>query len=239
MQHRSGPRKITGRYNLVDTMRMHKPSIVVAYDQEGGEIAKINVLDVRHKWARVIESLEGLDWAKCALQDKKGGHLAVHMRTADDRDPATELETLMPSKSTAEVSAMVSIMLRAQEMVLIRHERSQQPLLDAHVRMLDAAMRRLDLLERQYEHAMSLNHQLSQDLVAAQLSITAGDDAPLDEEGKSKSQHAADAAAAVFIPKIINSMMTPNETKADKPNGAKDPKAKRPAPPAPTEPPTS
>lgn len=250
MQHRSGPKKITGRYTLVESLKFHKPAIVVAFDQEGEELARVNVPDVRNKHARVIESLEGIDWAKCQLLDKRGGHLGVHHRTSDDRDPATELETLMPSKFTAETSAMVNIMLRAQDTVLARHERAMQPLLDAHVKILETAMKRLDLLEQQYEHAMTLNHQLSQDLVGAQLALadsTSAPDVGEDGEPRSRSQQAADDAARVFIPQIARAIFSgggngkakPEQVATAPKNGVSPKKPKHPAQPPPTEPPTS
>jgi hypothetical protein len=235
-QHHSGPRRISTRYSLSETLKFHKPWIVVAFDADGEELAKINVPDVRNKWARVLESLEGLEWAKCQLCDKKGGHLGFHHRTSDDRDPATELETLMPSKFTAETSAMVNIMLRAQDMALQRHERALEPLLNAHTRILDQSMKRLELIEKQYEHALSLNHHLSQELVNAQLALSSGPDVADEDDGKSKSQKAAEEAAGQFIPGIIGAMLEPKPKKDAPKNGANGatPTEKRPKQPPPT-----
>ncbi len=239
--HSVGPIRIAGRFGLLEKLREQKPSVVIALDENGDQLVKMNVPDVRNRHARVLEGLADVEWVKVQLLDKKGGHLAMHVRNSDDREPATELETIGASRSVGETSGMLSLMLRAQEMVLVRHERSMQQVMEANGKLLDSAMKRLDLLERQYEHAMALNHALSSDLVQSQLQLVAPTE--VDEDGnRSQSQITADAAAAAFLPRLAQAMFAGKPAAPAAPvvtNGATPPvqKPKRPAPAPPTVPP--
>jgi hypothetical protein len=95
---------------------------------------------------------------------------------------------------------------------------------------------------------MTLNHQLSQDLVGAQLALADGaEDTSVGEDGeqKSRSQQAADDAARVFLPRIAAAIFAGNDKKPSAPpsappkNGTSPKKSKHPAQPPPTEPPAS
>ena len=230
--------RIVRGYGLHEQLKEHKPAYLVAVDSDGEEV-KINVPDVRLKHARVMTALREIAWIRCDLFDKKGGLLYRHTRNADDRDvPAGDIEDLpYATKTSAELSGMVNIMLRAQETVLIRHQQATQQLLDAHMKLVDAAMRRLELLETQYEHAMKLNHALSGDLVNAQLSqlqLPAG----TDEEGNPRPE--SDRAMAAMLPAFMRAMLS---DKPDTPKSAKNGVRKAPPPSEPQEskkpPPTS
>ncbi|MGD9603905.1 MAG: hypothetical protein AB7O21_19595 [Gammaproteobacteria bacterium] len=198
------PERVVRGYGLYEQLREHKPAMVIAVDADGDE-TKINVPDVRQKHARVMTTLKELAWVRCDLLDKKGGLLYRHHRNADDRETAAgDLEEL-PSQTrhSAELSNLLKLMLHAQETVLIRHERSMQPVLDAHIKILEQAMRRLELQETQYERAMQLNHQLSTDLVQVQLAqLGAGDGGG--EDGRPRSDRAVDA----LLPAILKAAMS-------------------------------
>ncbi|MGE5713772.1 MAG: hypothetical protein ACM32F_07835 [Betaproteobacteria bacterium] len=180
-------------------------------------------------------ALREIAWVRCDLFDKKGGLLYRHQRNADDRDaPAGELEELPPTRAAAELSGLVNIMLRAQETVLIRHQQAMQQVLDAQMRLVDAAMKRLELQEVQYEHAMKLNHALSGDLVNAQLAQlqlagTGGgeDDAPQ-----------SDRAIAALLPAMMRAAFTKEPAPQQQQQQRKPPKhanGSRPKEPAQTE----
>src|SRR3972149_1612074 len=184
----TGNRMVRG-YGLYEQLKEHKPAKLLAVDVDGEEV-RINVPDVRQKHARVMQAPKEIAWVRVALLDKKDGLLLRHQRCADDRDqPAGELEDIGPqTRTTAELSGLVSIMLRAQEAVLIRHQQAMQQVLDAQQKLVDATMRRLDLQEKQYEHAMHLNHSLSSDLVSAQLQQLQLGAAQVDEDGNARPE---------------------------------------------------
>lgn len=232
-----GTSRIVRGYGLHEQLKEHKPAWLVAHDGDGDEV-KINVPDVRQKHARVMTALREIAWVRCDMFDKRGGLLYRHQRNADDREaPAGELEDLPTTRSAAEVSGLVNIMLRAQETVLVRHQQAMQQVLDAQMKLVDAAMRRLELQEVQYEHAMKLNHALSGDLVNAQLAqLQSGPSGDGDEQPQSDRALAALLPAmmrAAFEGKKVERVETPTPKAA--PNGArqKAPPAERPASAAP------
>ena len=232
--------RVVRGFGIYEHLREHKPALVLANDGDG-TITKINVPDVRNKFARVMIALRELAWVSCDLLDKKGGLLYRHQRNSDDRDqPAGELEDMPQTRAMAEVSGLLNIMLRAQETVLIRHQQAMQQVLDAQMRILDTAMKRLELQELQYEQAMRLNHALSSDLVNAQLNQLQLP-APTDEEGNPRPQ--SDRAIEALLPRIIASAVgggdAPKNGDASKKNGVsekkQDPKRQGPASSSPTE----
>lgn len=194
-----GTSRIVRGYGLYEQLKEHKPAWLVAVDGDGDEV-KINVPDVRQKHARVMVALREIAWVRCDLFDKKGGLLYRHQRNSDDRDaPAGELEDMPPTRAAAELSGLVNIMLRAQETVLIRHQQAMQQVLDAQMRLVDAAMKRLELQEVQYEHAMKLNHALSGDLVNAQLAQLQLGGGGGEDDGAPQS----DRAIAAILPAMM------------------------------------
>lgn len=146
-----------------------KPSWLVAYDGDGGDV-KISITEARNKWARVMLALREVAWQRVDVFDKKGGLVFRHQRNADDRDmPAGELEELPPTRAMAEMSGMMNIMLRGQEMVLSRHHQTVAAKDEALMKLVELTLKRFETQEERLEQSMQLNHQLSADLVNAQL----------------------------------------------------------------------
>jgi len=216
--------RIVRGYGIHEHLKEHKPSSLIAVDSDGDE-TKINVPDVRNKHARVMTTLRELAWIRVDMLDKKGGLLYRHQRNADDRDaPAGEIEDMPTSRSIAEQAAMLNIMLRAQEMVLSRHQQATQGKDDALMRIVDSALKRLELMEGQLEHAMRLNHQLSTDLVGAQLQQLQLPAAQTDEDGNARPE--SDRAVAALLPALMRAMFqkqqTETETEKKKPETKKN-----------------
>lgn len=203
-----GTRIVRG-YGLYEQLREHKPASLLAVDGDGGEV-KINVPDVRNKHSRVMVALREIAWVRVDLLDKKGGLLFRHQRNADDRDaPAGELEELPPTRAVAELQGMMSIMLRAQETVLVHHQRATESAQQSMMRVVESSLRRLELQEQQIEHAMRLNWQLSNDLVNAQLAQLQLTAPANDAEGQPRSNSAIDQ----LMPHIVRSVLTPPQAR--------------------------
>ena len=116
--------RIVRGFGIHEHLKEHQPAMLIAYDGDG-EQTKINVTKARNKWARVMVTLRELAWQRVDLLDAKGGLLYRHQRNSDDRDvPAGELEDMPPTRSMAEASGLLNIMLRGQEMVLSRHQQT-------------------------------------------------------------------------------------------------------------------
>lgn len=227
--------RVVRGYGLYEHLKEQKPAVVMAYDGDGAE-TKINVSDVRNKHSRVMIALREIAWVRCDLLDKKGGLLYRHQRNADDRDmPAGEIEDLPPTRAMAEVAGLVNIMLRAQEMVLARHQQTTAGKDEALMRIVESAMSRLELQERQLEHAMRLNHQLSADLVNAQLAQLQLAAAPM-VDGDGNPRPRSDRALDALMPGILKAAFQKPEAKPTPKNGA----ATKPKPdPAPRQPPSA
>jgi hypothetical protein len=224
----NGQQRIVRGYGLHEQLKEHKPSQLVAVDADGGEV-KIAVPDVRNKHARVMTALREVAWVRCDLLDKKGQLLYRHHRNADDRDaPATELEELPPTRAAAEMAGLLSLMLRAQETVLVQHQRATAESQQAMLRVVESALRRLELQESQIEHAMRLNFQLSNDLVnatLAQLQLPAA--SSTDAEGNPRPQ--SDKAIEALMPHILRGMLQPTPKPQPQPQqkpAADEPKKK-------------
>jgi hypothetical protein len=214
----NGQRIVRG-YGLYEQLKEYKPTKLVAVDADGEQF-KINVPEVRQRHARVMQALKEIAWTRVDLLDKKDGLLYRHQRNADDREqPAGDLEELQPTARVAELSGLVSIMLRSQEVVLTRHQAAIQGTLDAQNRLVESMMRRFDLQEQQYERAMELNHTLSADLVSAQLAQLQG--APIvDQEGKLRPE--SDRAINALLPQIMRALLDKGSLKdhPKKPSGS-------------------
>ncbi len=214
----NGQARIVRGYGLYEQLREYKPAMLIAVDGDGGEV-KINVPDVRNKHARVMQALREVAWVRVDLLDKKGGLVYRHQRNADDRDvPAGELEDLPPTRAVAELTGLVSVMLRAQETVLVHHQRATNDSQQAMMRVVESSLRRLELQEAQIEHAMRLNWQLSQDLVNAQLAQLqlAPGPAPTDEDGNARPR--SDAAIDALMPALIRSALAPKPPTSTQPS---------------------
>lgn len=213
------PRVVRG-YGLHEQLKEHKPAQLIAVDAEGEEV-KINVPDVRQKHARVMTALQEIAWVRCDLLDKKGGLLVRHLRSADDREPPGDLEDFhgIPNREAAALAPILGLMLRAQETVLIRHQQAMQQVLDAQMRLVDSSMKRLDLQETQLQHAMTMNHALSSDLVNAQLAQLQLGAGPVDDDGTQRPPSNSDRALATFLPAFLKSAMSSDKPARPK-NGA-------------------
>ncbi len=211
--------RIVRGYSLYEKLKEYKPSVVLAFDDNDGEI-KINVPDVRQKHARVMTALEEVAWVRADLMDKKGGLLHRHMRCADDRpsvDAASELEDIGSGRSSSrlaiDLAPLVSIMLRAQEMALARNQQGIAQLLDAQNKFVDATLRRLDAQDQRYEHAMNMNHAMASDLVNLQLQLVAGDPEPVAEGQRPPTN--SDRVMAMLFPQIMRAAMAPKDAPKD------------------------
>jgi hypothetical protein len=223
---RGGSQRVVRGFDLYEKLKEFKPAQLVAYDQDDEQI-KVNVPEVRQRHARVMAALQDVPWVRVDLLDKKGGLLHRHLRCADDRNgdsAAGELEDMGGrvggSRGTAELAGLVSIMLRAQEAVLIRHQQATQQVLDSQMKLMDAAMRRLELQETQLAQSMNLNHALSGDLVNAQLALVQ----PREDEPAKSSL--SDQAMQTLLPMFLRAA----RSGPVKLNGAADMEHPEPAP---------
>ncbi|MGN6111192.1 MAG: hypothetical protein ACTHU0_39200 [Kofleriaceae bacterium] len=187
------------RSTLVGKLREHRPDHLVVFCADDDEPTRINCLTVRNWAQRVMKTLAELRWDRLELRDKKGGLLVKHERGPEDDPPPTELEGLAPTREVSSATGFLSLVLKAQDLVLQRHNATIQPVIDVLFKLVDVSMRRLDLSEKQYEHALKVNGQLTNDLMRAHAAAARGNAA--EEESLSGGM------VESLLPAIVESVM--------------------------------
>jgi CRP-like cAMP-binding protein len=155
---------------LWDTLKAIRPKSVIAVDSEGKE-HKINIPDNigRNRHQHVMQALDGIDWEHVDLLDGKSGLLKRHIRTVDDREPAGELEDIVRTRELSAMHGLLALMLKAQDTALARQQQGNRELLDAAIKMMDSATRRLEAAESRLTNEIDTNYQLSHELLKQQL----------------------------------------------------------------------
>jgi hypothetical protein len=214
------PRIVTG-YSLHERLKEAgandpKPAWLVAKDGDGGEV-KISVTEARNKWARVMLALREVSWVTCDVFDKKGGLVFRHQRNQDDRETmSSAIEDIVPTRAMSELAGLMNVvstyvdknnhsMLRAQEMVLSHHHEQMREKDASLMQIVQLTLQRFEQAEERAEEAMRLNHQLSADLVNAQLAqlqLVAGPP-QVDEDGNEKH---SDRSASMMEAMIMRRM---------------------------------
>lgn len=198
--------RIVRGFGLYEKLREHKPSKLVAFTEDEDERIEVNVPDVRQGKARAMAALAEVPWIRVDLLDKKGGLLHRHNRCADDRDaPAGELEELRSHTArTAELAGLLSIVVKAQDTAVIRHQQGIDQLLQRQNELTATLMRQLEFQSTAHREAMQMNHALSADLVNAQLQQLQLVAPPaVDEDGEQKPASNSDRALAAFMPAFM------------------------------------
>ncbi len=173
---------------IAGKIRSFRPAYVIAFDAEGEKLHRVNAIDSRQRVHRMMETLAPLAWNKIEAYDKKDGLLFEHKRSVHDEAAPGALEELAGMSTTdrgvSSLASLVSVfaardaqlltaLTTAQRLVIAESRDSAKPLTDAMLRLVDVAMNRLGLHEKQYEHAIALNHDMTIDLAAARAQITA------------------------------------------------------------------
>jgi hypothetical protein len=98
---------------LLVKLRQLAPHTVRVFDSSD-EHRDVAVPQIRKRWARVIEAIEGKPWVKCELRDKKGNVLGY----IENDGEAKEIESLGSGGGTAKERWFLETMLKAQETAL-------------------------------------------------------------------------------------------------------------------------
>lgn len=230
---------------LFDALRSVRPRMVLAVDAEGKEY-KINIPDSvgRNRHQHVMAALDGIDWSHVDLLDGKGGLLGRHVRSVADAEPAGELEPLARSRELSQMSGMLTIMLRAQEVALARQQQGTKELLEAALKMMDSATRRLEAAEARLTSEIDTNYQLSHELLVKQLEASMATAVDGGDDGETM----ASAALREILPQAMQHLLRgkaaaagDGDKREKKPtngatkNGAATPSSERRSPPPPTE----
>lgn len=207
------------RGKLVSKLREHKPDYLMVHVDDADEPQRVNVPNVRNRAQRVLRTLGEITWTIVEFFDRKGGLLAKHIRGAEDEAPPGDVEHLAPSREVATSHAMLGVMLRAQESVLVRFTAMLEPLLNQVYRCHELVARRLDLTEKQYEHALKVNTSMADDLIRAQAQLVAAHvGAGGDEEGQ------AGGMITSMLPAFMRAALAPDDAAANDKGRGKRPR---------------
>lgn len=210
-------------------------SWIVAYGEDD-EATKIAAPDVRQRVQRMMRTLSEIKWSRVELFNRKGEVVHIHKRCPDDETPATELEDLAAGAhvtgQSAQVSGLLAVsvhwVLRAQETALLRQQSGMQVVLDAQTRLIDATMRRFDLMDQQNAELTRANHQLSAALVQTQLETLRR----MKAEREATDENGSESGKVLegMLPDILKAALSKTD---EKPNGGKPNGEKKKQPPQP------
>lgn len=147
---------------LVRLLRRVRPAQLTAVSSAGERRAIAVPAGRRKKWDHVLKTLTRLDWITLELADKDGALLEV-VDGREDPDGAVEVAA-MPDARTA---GNLELMLRAQEVALMRHERGIGQVLNAYQALVATFAERLSSLERSYASVLQMAHDAATAAAAA------------------------------------------------------------------------
>ena len=218
---------------LVDRLKGIRSDLVklLVYTSDADDATEVAVPNVRQKWQRVMEVLDEIPWTKVEAVDKKNAVLLVHNRGAADERPAGELEELASGMQgrSSEVSALLQVsvhwVLRAQDTALRAHQEHSSVLLEAQNKLLDSTMRRYEMMDKQYNEMMRLNHAMHGERFAeVERMVRHARESMASEDGAT-----SDKLIEALLPAMAKAVMAkPDAPDAAKVNGAPTKKAAAP-----------
>jgi hypothetical protein len=135
-------------------LRKFRPSRLVAVGPTGEKRNIAVPTGRRRKWDFALRALEHLDWLTLELLDDQGGILDI----IDNRAGADDGE-LVEVTPDAKHAGMLELMLRAQDVALMRQERATSQLLDGYTKLVQTFAERLSSMERGYASVLQLAQQ--------------------------------------------------------------------------------
>jgi hypothetical protein len=141
----------------------------------------------RKKWSHVQNTLDSLRWWKLEALNAQGAILGV----IENDEPAEDLEELTDYQgATSEQAKLLSLMLRAQDVALRRHEGIVEKMLKVNVQLSEVLMARLNTLEKAY-----------------QSNLTALQKAAGAEGGDGMGEMMSSAAIEAIMPELMKKML--------------------------------
>jgi hypothetical protein len=133
-------------------------------------------------WNSVLKCL-GLPWSRLECLDKDGSLMDI-IEPSDDALPADgsklELQPTPGASRSAELSAHLELMLRAQDVAMMRQERSLSLLLNGYDKLVTTVSERLSALEKVHGQVLELAHKAAHKIAASELDQGGESDGPLD-----------------------------------------------------------
>lgn len=215
----------TGPRSLLDALKNARPSTVRARlaDDSTREIA---VPTTRQRWQHVEKVLDGVPWVAVEFLDAKGKLLGAPWLRDEAPTAVEDLgEVVAGGRRGSEVAALMGVMLRAQDMVLWRHNEALRPTLEASRALLTDMSAALVELRRETAESMQRERDLMLALAQAAASED-GDGGALPKMEQLMPILAALLGGANRLPPQRPSARPPNGAP---PNGARPPGTPKPA----------
>lgn len=137
------------RSRIHQELRRHRPrAVIVTLDDGGDEVKTFKPSgSERGMWSRLLESLPS-EWTRIEMQDKEGNTL--WMQDAP-REPGAAAGALQLGKAAGsnvdQVTALVNVMLRAQDVALSRQQDAISRLIAGYEKIVEVSTSRLTALE--------------------------------------------------------------------------------------------
>lgn len=127
----------------IEKLKLWQPKSLTVHCADG-ELHPVAIPERRRKWVTVAQTLEGLCWRRIDAKDKQGATVGVI--TCD----LGELEEIPISPKVSEVSGLLGLMLKAQDVALKRDHERLQALINQQTKLVEIVVKRLVSLETKH-----------------------------------------------------------------------------------------
>jgi hypothetical protein len=170
--------------------RTLKPARVVAVLRDGGR-QELAIGGRRQRWDAIRRALDALDWIRLECYDSAGALIdVVESEPEPETEPGPAETTAVPAGADRE-TALVALMIRAQESVLDRIA----PILDANARTLAVVTERLERAEAR------IDATIERDLATAEAAAAGSGD------GASPEADPNAGLVAAILPSVVQALM--------------------------------
>lgn len=176
------------RARIQATLKRHRPASVKVFRVDSDEEMVITPTGNRGRWERVVQSVPQ-NAERIEMLDAKGGTIFA----LDVEQPEAA-----PAEGTGPLSqtALLGLLLKAQEMALDRQTAAMKGITDAYERLAKMLAERLTSLERGYSQVLSAAFESTVMAAEAQAKLNI-------EEDKGESNNVLDAMAGELMQKLV------------------------------------
>ena len=143
---------------LAKELRRLKP-VALRVELHDGSVREVAIGGRRNKWSNCLATLAQLPWVQAEALDPKSHLIGVIQNPDADEEDDNLFDD--QANTSADVKALVGIMLKAQDVALRRNSDQTKQLTDTVLKLADVLMTRLVSLERSYMNNLKLVQQFA------------------------------------------------------------------------------
>jgi len=138
-------------------LRRLKP-VALRVELHDGSVREVAIGGRRNKWSNCMATLSQLPWVQAEALDPKSRLIGV---VVNDQAEAEDEDIFEDSPVTGDLKALLSLMLKGQDVALRRNADQTKQLTDTVLKLADVLMTRLVSLERSYMNNLKLVQQFA------------------------------------------------------------------------------